>query len=807
MIPAHRERSRAGLSRLIVLAPGGVTRLELFVDLVFVYAFFNVTALMSANFHPVGLLQGGLVVLLLWRCWASYASLGNLVRLDRGIMPLVVLVAAASIFVVGVTLPEAFADRPHGLPGPLVFVVAFLLARLGPLLIATFALWNVDGRRPPVRRAWLPLFVSAPLLLFAASLPLLLPAWTPVVHVQLVLFAVAVGVDYVGLWALGAGTWQLTSAGHWAERYSLIVLIALGGTIISIGTSRGLVGDPPITWSVIIGSVLGIVVVAVLWWTYFDLAKPAAEQALQRLSGGARSLLGRDAYTMLHLPMIGGLILLALGLKHALSATEERTVHQWDPGSALALYGGVALYLLGLLAFERRGTNLTGRSLILGIALLTASVPLALRVPAVASLAILAAAVCAMVVADRTIFRQRHRRLHRSVAGTATRVSGVWPHELFLDLLIVYAFIQVTVLMSRQPSAAGAAQGLGVVVLLWWSWCYYAWLGSATSRDAISVRVTMLVAAALTLVLGIAIPQAFSRVPGGLPGPLIVVTCYAAVRILHFASFWLAARADPTVRAQLSRAAVPAGAALALLLCATLTFPPRGSPVTPISAVLWGAALAIDLGGGYLIGPRNWQIRSLDHWVERYNLVVLIAFGEAVSSTGVALVSAPISPAVLLAITLSVTLLATLWWTYVGTDELLDRRLRQVPNSLRAALARDAYTYLHLLPVAGLILIAFGLKSALAQLAYRPTAAPDPWGHTALYGGVIVYLLGDQLIWQRAHGRTSRRRMLGVLLVALTAPATARLPGLGALVLLTAVGIGLATTTPFPATEARHGSR
>ncbi|WP_200214649.1 low temperature requirement protein A [Micromonospora coerulea] len=92
-------------------------------------------------------------------------------------------------------------------------------------------------------------------------------------------------------------------------------------------------------------------------------------------------------------------------------------------------------------------------------------------------------------------------------------------------------------------------------------------------------------------------------------------------------------------------------------------------------------------------------------------------------------------------------------------------------------------------------------------MAYRPTTAPDPLGHAALYGGVIVYLIGDQLIWQRARGRTSRRRMLGMLLVALSTPATALLPGLGALVLLTAVGIGLATTTPFPATRARRGGR
>ncbi|MGN9777543.1 low temperature requirement protein A [Micromonospora sp. H33] len=796
------ERLRAAVSRRIRFAPGDVTRLELFLDLVFVYAFINVTELMSANFHPVGLVRGLLVVALLWRCWVSYAWLGNMVRFDRGIMPLIVFGAAACIFVVGVTLPEAFADRSHGLPGPLVFAIAFVLVRLGPLMVATVAVWNSDGRRAFVRRAWMPLFVSAPLLLASASLPLLLPTWAPVHLVQLVLFAVATGADFLGLVALDAGDWQLTSVGHWAQRHSLIVLIALGETIISIGTSRGLIGDPPITWSVIVGSALGFVVVAVLWWAYFDIARFAAEQSLQRLPTGARSLLGRDAYALLHLPMVGGLILLALGLKHALSSTEVSTADRWDTGSVLVLYGGAVLYLLGLLAFEKRSINLIGRSVVLGIVLLVAVTPVALGMPTLGSLAILAAGAAAVVVADRTVFHGRHRRLHGDIAGTVGRVVAVRPNELFLDLMVVYAFIQITVLVTRQPSPAGVLQGLGVLVLLWWSWCFYAWLGSATPHVTTSVRVTTLTAAALTLVLGIATPQAFSRVPGGLPGPLIVVTCYVAIRVLHFASFWWFTRADPALRAQVSRAAVPAAAALSLLVGATLTFPENGEAISPVSAACWAAALVVDLAGGYLIGPRNWRIRLLEHWTERYHLIVLIAFGEGFISTGVALAATPISLAALLAIAFIVTLLAALWWTYVGTDRLLRQRLPQVSNALRrAALARDAYTYLHLLTVAGLILVAFGLTMTLEQVADRPAASLEPMGHAALYGGVVLFLAGDQLIWRRAHGGVCRRRLLGMLVVALAAPATILLPSLVALVLLAAVGLAVATTTPLPAVE------
>ncbi|MGK5520994.1 low temperature requirement protein A [Micromonospora sp. URMC 107] len=799
-------RIHAAVAGRIQAGPGGVTRLELFLDLVFVYAFFNVTELMSANVHPLGLLQGFLVVALLWRCWASYAWLGNTVRFDRAAMPLVVFAAAAGIFVVGVALPVAFVDRPGGLWGPLVFAVAFVLVRLGPLAVTTLAGLNTGDRPLFALRAWLPLCVTTLLLLAAASLSALLPTWPPVRLTQVVLFTVATGVDYAGLVALRTGDWWLGSVSHWAERHSLIVLVALGETIISIGTSGGLVGDPAITWPVIAGSALGVVVVLVLWWTYFDLARFAAEQSLRRLPGGVTSLIGLDAYALLHLPMVGGLILLALGLKHALSATDVSTADPWSTGGALALHGGALLYLLGLLAFERRGFGLLGRSVALGIVLLLATAPVVLNVPVLASLAILVACLGTVVAADRTVFGHRHRRLHDAVAGTVQRVTVVRPHQLFFDLIVVYAFIQITVLVNRQPSPAGVAQGLGVLVLLWWSWCLYAWLGSVTPRATTPVRVTVLAAGALTFVLGVAIPQAFSRVPGGLPGPLIVTACYVAVRVLHLASFWWIARPDPALRAQASRAALPTAAALTLLVGATLTFPSTGEAISPVSAACWTAALVLDLAGGYLTGARNWRIRSLEYWTHRYNLIVLVAFGEGFISTGIALADTSISVAALFTVALIVTLLAALWWTYVGTDRVLDRRLSQVSTGPRgAALARDAYTYLHLLIVAGLILVALGLTTTLAQVAQRPATPLQSLGHAVLHGGVVLFLVGDQLIWRRAVGRFCRRRVLGLLVVALAAPATAALPSLATLVLLATVGVAVATTTSLRAATPSDG--
>ncbi|WBB68424.1 low temperature requirement protein A [Micromonospora sp. WMMD812] len=763
---------------------GGVTRSELFLDLVFVYAFLNVTHLMSERPALDGLLQGGLVVLLLWRSWVGYAWVGNLVRLDRGALPIAVFASAIAILLVAVAIPEVFVDIPTGLTAPLVLVGAFLATRVGSLLVISRARRGSRGSVVPARRAWLPLTGSAPLLLCAVLLPYHLPPGPGAEALQLVLFAVAIAVDYLGLRAPGAGTWQLTSVRHWAERHNLIMLIALGETIISIGTSRGFVGDQPITWTVLAGSMLGLVVVAFLWWAYFDIAAPAGEQALEATPPRVRTLLARDAYTLLHLPMIAGLILVAYGLKRALN--DSSTGHT-EPGATpdpTALYGGVALYLLGLVAFEWRTVRRVGRGPLLGLALVAVLVAPARQLPVLGSLTLLAGALVVVVSAHVTLLRRRHRQLHRAVAATVGREVDATPEELFLDLVFVYAFIQVTVLMTRDPSTVGVLQGIAVLSLIWWSWVNYTWF-TTTIRGAQNVlRLMVLAAVAMTLILGIATPQTFSYVAGGLPAPLIVVTSYAAVRLLHLTSFWLAVRHDATLRAPVVRAAVPTGVGILLLLCAVLTAPGAGSPLTPFTTLCWIAAILIDVGGGYLIRSRYWQLHSVSRWMGRFNLIILIALGQAVISTGIAVGDAPVSASTLGAVALSGALISALWWTYVGTDVVVGQRFAELRTSRqRGALARDAYAYLHLILVVGLVLVAFGLRTTLPQPA-RGADASAMVGQVTLACGVVVYLLADHLVWRRARRPVGGRRAVNLVVAAL-APVTILLPILLALVVLT----------------------
>ncbi|WP_165947174.1 low temperature requirement protein A [Micromonospora sp. 15K316] len=782
----NSQRAFGAGGRIEAATHGGVTRSELFLDLVFVYAFINVTHLMAEGPVLDALLRGGLVLLLVWRSWAGYAWVGNLVRLDRGALPVAVFVVAIVILLVAVAIPEAFADQSLGLVGPLVFVVGFLATRIGSLLIVSRARRaDPHWASTTARRAWLPLVGSIPLLLCAVLVPDLLPAGRGTEILQLVLFAVAIVIDYFGLRATGAGTWQLTSVRHWAERHNLIMLIALGETIISIGTSRGFGGDVPITWSMLTGSVLGLVVVAFLWWAYFDIASPAGEQALEATPPRyARSRRARDAYTLLHLPMIGGLILVAFGLKKALGGTPIGHPEHWSVPDLAALYGGVVLYLLGLVAFEWRTARRVGRGPVSGLVLVAVLIVPAHRLTALAALTLLAGALVALVLAHVTVLRRRHRQLHRDIELTAGREVDATPEELFLDLVFVYAFIQVTVLMTRNPSVVGVLQGLAVLSLLWWSWVNYTWFTTTIRRPGNALRLVVLVAVALILVLGLAAPQTFGPVPGGLPGAPIVVAAYAAVRILHLVAFWWVLRHDAELRAIVARAAVPTGLGMALLLCAVLIAATAGDSLAPLTAVCWAAAIVVDVGGGYLIRSRNWRLRSVSRWMGRYNLIILIALGQALISTGIAAGEPPVEIVTFVAVALSAALISTLWWTYVGSDVVVGQRFTELPTSHeRGALARDAYAYLHLFLVVGLVLVAFGLRTTLPRPGHH-LDAPTTVGHATMACGIVVFLLADQLIWRRANRPLGGRRGANLVVAAL-APVTILLPIMWALVVLT----------------------
>ncbi|MEV4627345.1 low temperature requirement protein A [Micromonospora sp. NPDC049523] len=394
-----------------------VTRLELFFDLVFVYAFFNMARSTSEDFNLDGLLRGLLVLSLLWWCWCSYVMTGNSVRTDAGIMPVVLFAAMAVIFVASLAIPQSFTtERPGTLSAPLVFAICYFLVRALHLSIFWYAAHNNPLLRHQLLRITVPTLVATLLLVAAALLPQQLVDQPHRFDARVALWSLAVIIEYATSFAVGFRGFDIPSAAHCAERYALITTIAFGEAIISVGTGAREVG-PSITWPLIGAAVLGIVLTACLWWAYFDLIALAAEQVLRELHGPARVALARDAYNYLHLPMIAGIIMLSLGAEKLLRATgKPATMHQPLHGLALyLLYGGTILFLLGHLCFQLRALRTVSWTRVTTIVLLAGLIPLAGHMPGLGALALLTAVGLALTITELVIFAGPRRALRAAV--------------------------------------------------------------------------------------------------------------------------------------------------------------------------------------------------------------------------------------------------------------------------------------------------------------------------------------------------------------------------------------------------------
>jgi low temperature requirement protein LtrA len=389
-----------------------VTPIELFFDLVFVFSLTQVTALMSSPDLSVhGIVRGLLVLSLLWWCWVGYAWLGNVVQAEEGLGRVAMFGAMAAMFVMAVTVPEAFDDIPGGLDGPVVIAIAYLAVRFLHLamLWMTASTEHDRGLRTQLLKFGPVVIASTIGLLVASQLE---------GTAQTVAWAIVIVVDYVGTILGGASGWRLRSASHFAERHGLIVIVALGESIVAIGVGIAAV---PISWPIIVGAVLGLAVAGCIWWAYFDVVSIVAERVLRRLQGEERARLARDAYSYLHLPMITGIVLVALGIEQVLHHVDVSTGgNRTDPLELLeltVLYGGAALFLLGHVAFKRRTWGvLTVRRLVVAI-VLAALIPLAAELPALGSLALLAAVLVAMIASEAVRYAEVREQIRHEDAG------------------------------------------------------------------------------------------------------------------------------------------------------------------------------------------------------------------------------------------------------------------------------------------------------------------------------------------------------------------------------------------------------
>jgi low temperature requirement protein LtrA len=372
-----------------------VTPLELFFDLVFVFALTQVTSLMSEDPTWPGLARGFLLLAALWWAWVGYAWLTSSIDHDEGGARLAMFAAMAAMLVAALAAPEAFGSNA------VIFGVAYLVVRVLHVLLYGLATNDVNIRRA-VRIFALTATVAPTIILVAALTDGI---------AQGVLWAVALAIDYLGP-LRGADHWRFQPS-HFAERHGLIIIIALGESIVAIGVGAAGI---PLSAGVVAAAVVGLVVSVALWWAYFDVVALVAERKLRELTGGARNRMARDSYSYLHLPMVAGIVLIALGAKKTLADVDDPL----ELIPATALFGGAAIYFLGHVAFRLRNVRTWSVRRLVVAAVCLALIPVATEVSALTAVCGLAA-VTSGLIAYETI---RYRAARHHVRHGAPAVGG-----------------------------------------------------------------------------------------------------------------------------------------------------------------------------------------------------------------------------------------------------------------------------------------------------------------------------------------------------------------------------------------------
>jgi low temperature requirement protein LtrA len=359
------------------------------------------------------------------------------------------------------------------------------------------------------------------------------------------------------------------------------------------------------------------------------------------------------------------------------------------------------------------------------------------------------------------------------VAAAEQRVTAL---ELFFDLVFVFAITQVTGFISADPTWTRLLEGVAILVVLWWAWECYAWLGNTAASDEGLFRVVLLAAMGAMVLAAVAVPHAFGA------DALAFGLAYAAVRVLHIAAYRLLARTDPTLRVVVRNLAAGMLPVAALLIAAGLV---DGG----LRTACWAAAVTIDVGGLYLTGVDGWRVEA-GHLAERHGLIIIIALGESIVALGAGAQGQALDAGLVVAILLGATVAAGFWWAYFDVVALVaERRFRRATGADRARIARDSYTYLHFPMVAGIILFALGVKKTLGHVGDPLEAVPA----TALCGGAALYLLAHVAFRLRNIHSLNRGRLLcAVLLIAFVPVATA-VAALVSLAVTAAIIVGLLT--------------
>jgi len=383
----------------------------------------------------------------------------------------------------------------------------------------------------------------------------------------------------------------------------------------------------------------------------------------------------------------------------------------------------------------------------------------------------------------------RIRRPHvRTVLRDDERVS---PLELFFDLVFVLALTQCTALMAHEPTWTGLAKGLAVLAVMWWAWGGYTWLCSVVDPEEGSVRLAMFTAMAALLVVALAIPQAFGE------DALIFAIAYGIVRVMQVALLLIAGRDDEGLRHSASGLAISTAIGVGLLTAASFT---DGG----VQGAIWAIAIVLDVGGPLVIDSSGWRLVP-EHFAERHGLIVIIALGESIVAIGVGAEVSGLNASVIAAAVFGTAVAGALWWLYFDVVALVAaRRLANAtPGKEQNEIARDSFSYLHFAMVAGIVLLALGLKKTLEHTEDALKLVPA----TAMMGGAALYLLAHVAFrWRNIHTLNRQRLALAIVLPCLI-PVAHALPALAALGGLAAILVALVAYEAIHFGEARERLR
>jgi low temperature requirement protein LtrA len=389
-------------------AQARVTPLELFFDLVFVFALTQVTAYMADELNWQGILRGALVIMLLWWAWTGYAWLANVASAEEPPIKLSILAGMSAMFVLALCIPEAFDDAPGGLNGPVVLALCYLLFRFMHFVMFMIVARDDPGLRSQLLRFAPSVLVGSAVLLVASQYD----GW-----VQTALWMLALVADYVGTALGGFSGWRLPAPRHFSERHGLILIVALGESIVAIGVG---VAKEPISWVIILASLLGLVLASAMWWAYFDVSALLGEHALASEPPETRVRLARNAYSFGHMPLAVGVVLVALGLKEVLLYVSDSSHHELTeplPSVALAaLIGGVVVYLLGHVVFKWLTVHSVSAVRLAAAGVLLLAIPVIAGRPALLQLGVVALIVVCAVLIESAVFAESRRRIRAELA-------------------------------------------------------------------------------------------------------------------------------------------------------------------------------------------------------------------------------------------------------------------------------------------------------------------------------------------------------------------------------------------------------